>query len=293
MSRYAFALFLLVAVRSALAQSAIAIDESTARQSLIKQTEPVYPPIARAAHVAGDVAIQLQIDTSGHVISTKVLSGPPMLRQASIDAVKTWEFKPFEQAGQPVEVSATIVIPFSLGPVDLNDQQIARVYFPLFNACIKLVGQRADPAEQSRACKEAAAEADKFGSNARFIERRSSYVYCTTALIRNKEIKEALIFADKAVAVVQQGHDDGSGSSAAYSVRAQAEAAGGRLADADRDLVTAERFEKEALNSPAGKSLKKQYTATLKSLLNFHAQVLSALGNSTDASSKLSEANAL
>lgn len=47
---------------------------------------------------------------------------------------------------------------------------------------------------------------------------------------------------DKAVAVVLLGHDDGSGSSAAYSVRGQAKTGAGDPAGADQDLEKAENI---------------------------------------------------
>ena len=293
MNRRVAAFFLACLSTFLYAQEVTTLDEPVARQNLVTDPEPIYPPIAKAAHVSGNVALEIQVDASGHVSATKVLSGPPMLRGAAIDAVKTWEFKPFQKDGQPVSATTKITIPFSLGTPDANDEQIASVYFPLSQTCIKLVGQRADSAEQARACKAAAAEAQKFGQDTRFIERRSSYVYCATALMRNKEYKDALACADKAVIVVQQGHDDGSGSSAAYAVRGQTEAFGGDLLAADGDLTRAEHLQRDALDTPAGHALSKQYVGTLKNLLSFHAQVLQALNRKSEADAKLEEASKL
>jgi hypothetical protein len=55
--------------------------------------------------------------------------------------------------------------------------------------------------------------------------------------------------ADKAVAVVLLGHDDGSGSSAAYSVRGQAKALVGDLTGADQDLEKAENCDGSGCHS--------------------------------------------
>ena len=38
-----------------------------------------------------------------------------MLRQAAIDAVQTWRYKPYLLNGDPVEVETTINVVFSLG----------------------------------------------------------------------------------------------------------------------------------------------------------------------------------
>jgi hypothetical protein len=101
------------------------------------------------------------------------------------------------------------------------------------------------------------------------------------------------VAGDKAVAVVLLGHDDGSGSSAAYGVRGQAKAFAGDLIGADQDLNRAEEYERTALSGPAGQSLNLEYTRTLKGLLNFHVQVLTALGKQGEAAAKLDQANKL
>jgi len=217
-----------------------------------------------------------------------------MLIGAATDAIKQWQYTPFEKNGQPMSVSAKVAIPFTLGTAaDPGDQQTAQIYFPLSMKCIQLVNQRADPGEQASACLKSAEQADRFSKNSRFIERRSAYVYYATALIRDKRPKEAVTVGEKAIAVVLQGHDDGSGSSAAYGVTGQALALSGDLVGADKYLATAEDYERRALDTPAGHELSKSYSQTLKSLLSFHAQVLTALGEQNRADAKLQEANKL
>lgn len=82
---------------------------------LISQTKPNYPAIARSAHIAGTVVLAATISTTGHIENLQVLSGPPTLRQAAIDAVKTWQYRPYKLNDRPVEVETTINILFSLG----------------------------------------------------------------------------------------------------------------------------------------------------------------------------------
>jgi TonB family protein len=53
---------------------------------------PVYPPIARAARIQGDVKIEFVLNQSGEPISVTALSGPGMLRSAAEANVKTWRF---------------------------------------------------------------------------------------------------------------------------------------------------------------------------------------------------------
>src|SRR4051812_49282975 len=52
--------------------------------------DPVYPQIARSAHVEGTVILEAVIDVDGHVASVRVLRSIPLLDQAAIEAVKRW-----------------------------------------------------------------------------------------------------------------------------------------------------------------------------------------------------------
>jgi Gram-negative bacterial TonB protein C-terminal len=66
---------------------------SEALPKVIQHGEPSYPPIARTAHVTGEV--RLKITTDGESVSTvETEEGPPLLRKASEDNAKTWKFVP-------------------------------------------------------------------------------------------------------------------------------------------------------------------------------------------------------
>jgi TonB family protein len=92
-----------------------AISSGVATGMLIRQTAPVYPPIAKAARVSGTVVLHATIAKNGTIKDLKVMSGSPMLQQAAIDAVRTWRYKPYELSNEPVEVDTSINVVFSLG----------------------------------------------------------------------------------------------------------------------------------------------------------------------------------
>lgn len=81
---------------------------------LVTKTTPVYPPIARAAHVGGTVVLHAIISKSGAIQDLKVESGPPMLQGAALDAVRQWRYKPYLLNGEPTEVDTTITVNFNL-----------------------------------------------------------------------------------------------------------------------------------------------------------------------------------
>lgn len=74
---------------SAFAQTG-STDES--KRKIKTRTAPVYPDLARRMKVTGKVKIELLIAPDGHVKSTRVIGGHPLLVQACQDAVKDWKF---------------------------------------------------------------------------------------------------------------------------------------------------------------------------------------------------------
>ncbi len=82
---------------------------------LILKTPPVYPPIAKAARVSGTVELHATISKNGAIKDLHVVSGPPMLQQAAVDAVRSWRYMPYKLSNEPVEVETTIDVVFSLG----------------------------------------------------------------------------------------------------------------------------------------------------------------------------------
>ena len=82
---------------------------------LVQKTQPVYPPIAKAARVSGTVVLQATISKAGTIEGLHVISGPAMLQQAAMDAVKTWRYRPYLLNNEPVEVETTVNVIFTLG----------------------------------------------------------------------------------------------------------------------------------------------------------------------------------
>jgi protein TonB len=83
--------------------------------SIITQTRPVYPPLARQARIQGSVVLHAIIDKDGKVAQLEVVSGHPLLVQAALDAVREWRYKPTLLNGDPVEVDTTITVTFTMG----------------------------------------------------------------------------------------------------------------------------------------------------------------------------------
>jgi periplasmic protein TonB len=82
---------------------------------MVRQIMPVYPPIAKTAHISGTVVLHAVIAKDGSVEDLQYVSGPPLLMKAAMDAVKQWRYQPTQLNGDPVEVDTTISVVFTLG----------------------------------------------------------------------------------------------------------------------------------------------------------------------------------
>jgi len=89
------------------------ISGDVAAAMAIKHGGPDYPPIARAARVSGTVVLRAVIGTDGRIADLQAISGPLMLQEAALEAVRKWTYHPYMLNGEPVEVDTTINVVFS------------------------------------------------------------------------------------------------------------------------------------------------------------------------------------
>jgi TonB family protein len=74
-----------------------------------------YPMAAKEQRLQGLVILAAKIDKSGKIADLKLIAGPKVLRDAAVQAVKTWKYKPYLLNGQAVAVSTQINVIFTLG----------------------------------------------------------------------------------------------------------------------------------------------------------------------------------
>lgn len=80
----------------------------------IKYVPPTYPELARKAGLEGDVFVQFIVGRDGRVRQAAVLRGHEIFRQAALDAVLQWVYKPAVQNDKPVAVRMTVPVRFKL-----------------------------------------------------------------------------------------------------------------------------------------------------------------------------------
>jgi protein TonB len=83
--------------------------------SLLHQVQPTYPPLAKTARIQGPVVLEAVISKAGAIENLRVISGPPLLIKAALDAVSEWRYRPYILNDEPVEVETRITVNFTLG----------------------------------------------------------------------------------------------------------------------------------------------------------------------------------
>ncbi len=92
----------------------VELPSASAQQELLRRVEPAYPELARQQNIQGSVLLEVHIRADGSVEDVQVISGAPLLAQASVDAVKQWKFRPYLSNGRPLEMETQVTLDFRL-----------------------------------------------------------------------------------------------------------------------------------------------------------------------------------
>jgi TonB family protein len=85
-----------------------------AQPKLVRQARPSYPSEAKEAGISGRVVVEGLIAPDGTVHDVNALSGPPVLADAAVAAVKQWMYAPVTVEGRPVASKVKVTMTFSL-----------------------------------------------------------------------------------------------------------------------------------------------------------------------------------
>jgi periplasmic protein TonB len=90
------------------------ISSGVSQGMLIAPIRPIYPANAKAAHVEGKVIVEAIISRTGTIESLHVVSGPPILQRAAIDAIQAAHYQPYRLNGAAIAVQTTITVNFRM-----------------------------------------------------------------------------------------------------------------------------------------------------------------------------------
>jgi periplasmic protein TonB len=91
----------------------ITVTSDVQAAKLLRKVIPVYPRLAIAAHISGTVRLMGVVAKDGTVQQIRVVSGPALLVEAALDAVRQWVYRPTMLNNKPVEVIAPIDVIFT------------------------------------------------------------------------------------------------------------------------------------------------------------------------------------
>jgi TonB family protein len=89
-----------------------AMSQSVEPIQVLKRVSPLYPSMAKARGIKGDIVVRAHVGKDGHVSNLEMVSGIPIFRDAAFEAVKQWQFKPAMVNGQAVDQDEVIRFDF-------------------------------------------------------------------------------------------------------------------------------------------------------------------------------------
>jgi hypothetical protein len=97
------------------AVSAMAAEDANVKAFIptlapVKRVEAVYPDAAQQQNAYGMVDLFVTIDAGGNVLDAEAMVGPAVLRQAAVDAVKQWTYRPVVRDGHAVTAMTTAAV---------------------------------------------------------------------------------------------------------------------------------------------------------------------------------------
>jgi len=268
------------------------VMESEGTRHLIVHPNPVYPPIAKAAHVQGSVLLHVSVDANGSVTGVEAIGGPPMLRGAAIEAVRHWTYRPFEVDGKATAVKVVVSIPFSLGIPSIqekSDQAIGAAYFPKADEC-RAANAAGHWNEAVKICGDLVAISDRFPDpNERKGESRLAHEEFGEALAFSGDLPRALTEFHKDVSLAEKSLTPTDAEYAtAYYWLAFVEHASQMPSEAEHDYSTSEAsYRKAIVNLP---DMKQIYSRYLAHTLAYHSVLASQSGQADRANAMRQEA---
>jgi hypothetical protein len=280
--RFAFATFVVLVPTLAFADGNPACDTAQeisfaeAQSRAVLSPPPVFPPLAKAAGIGGIVKIAVCVSDKGEVISTRLVSGHPLLVGAAMNNVKAWRFGSgqgpfrtvmevnFARAGTPAEQA--------------REDAINQAYFDTDQQCRNdLQHSSADAAV--RDCGKALQLVDKLPQH-RSNERRTANEMMGHAFFRHKDFQNALKYYATELAIAQKTlHADEAELAYAYHDVARANHVLGRPVQAAEAYEKAEEILPLAAQHIHIDGLDRKYLATLKQVREEHLILLQQTGD--------------
>jgi TonB family protein len=287
-------LLLLVSVRLCDAQQEkpIEVPAAEAKAHALTKLEPVYPPLAKAAHVQGTVVVSAAITAKGTVSDVKAVSGHPMLTPSALEAVKGQKYQPFLANGGAVPVITTVEVSFGATNLAVGGEEASDRYFKAEEKCRELLQQR-QYSNAEQACTPLVELVGELPKERR-LERVTAYQYAGHSEFGQRKFADALGFYKQEVTIAEATLKP-TDAELAYAYRdiARALHGTGDLQQAKTYYERAVKTLEAAHDHIESEFLKNKYSGTLKSVLRDYAALLRQSGDPTTADAVEQKANSI
>jgi len=92
----------------------LAVSSTVQSARLLYGPKPAYPPLARTARVEGTVRLRAVIARDGSISDLQLVSGPPLLVAAAMQAIAQWKYLPTILNNEAVPVATEVDVTFTL-----------------------------------------------------------------------------------------------------------------------------------------------------------------------------------
>jgi TonB family protein len=117
------------------------VEESAVK--VVQAVPSLYPPIARAAHVSGEVKVEATIDADGAVTSVNVVNGHKLLSPSVEKATRKWKFNAV--AGNTAVRSVVLTFQFTLIAANKGTpEDLGVIFWPPYKVEIRDTAYRVD-----------------------------------------------------------------------------------------------------------------------------------------------------
>jgi len=103
--------------------------------AVVSASSPLYPANALVVRASGDIQVDVEIDKAGKVSSAHVVSGHPLLRKASEEAARRWQFAPAVNDEKRRKIQLTFA--FRIVDKKAPRADVTSVFFPPYRVEVR------------------------------------------------------------------------------------------------------------------------------------------------------------
>jgi TonB family protein len=109
--------------------------QSSDSVAVVQAVAPFYPPLALAAHISGEVIVEVEVNNNGDVVGVKALEGHKLLQPAAEMVARRWLFKAVDNNKGDRQVK--LRFRFTLLKEEYSREDLLPVFRPPFEVEIK------------------------------------------------------------------------------------------------------------------------------------------------------------